>query len=301
MFLLKQNEESNIYEGFRERLMDCLDWWKGGITDRDVMDFAIYDFAITIQNYESFKLYKYTKSTLHTLRNIEKQQLFLSANGMFNDIYEGLPYDMEGNITPSQTKSWGDLAYICCLSEICDDMLMWSHYADAHKGICIEYDLKQLHDSKCNILEHIFPVIYKEDRIYIRDLQSLIDNHELLKECIAVDAEYDGTESLDDILPMFLTKGKTWEYEREWRIVYSLKQLYDAYLNIRDKGVIVPFQCISGIYLGYRIDPDIKDMILEICQRLSAEGSTNIPVYQATISNEKYSLAFNPLNLWSKK
>jgi hypothetical protein len=29
---------------------------------------------------------------------------------------------------------------VLCLSELKDDILMWSHYADSHRGICLEFD-----------------------------------------------------------------------------------------------------------------------------------------------------------------
>lgn len=30
---------------------------------------------------------------------------------------------------------------ICCLSKTCTSDLMWTHYADNHRGVCLEFDL----------------------------------------------------------------------------------------------------------------------------------------------------------------
>ena len=37
---------------------------------------------------------------------------------------------------------------IICFSEVYDSMLMWSHYADNHKGFLLAYDINDLKNSK---------------------------------------------------------------------------------------------------------------------------------------------------------
>jgi hypothetical protein len=32
---------------------------------------------------------------------------------------------------------------VMCFSQVCDDILMWSHYADCHRGMVIEFDAKR--------------------------------------------------------------------------------------------------------------------------------------------------------------
>ena len=29
---------------------------------------------------------------------------------------------------------------VCCFSELVDDLLMWGHYANGHRGFCLEFD-----------------------------------------------------------------------------------------------------------------------------------------------------------------
>ena len=40
-----------------------------------------------------------------------------------------------------------DKLKICCFSEVDDNILMWSHYADSHKGLCLEFDTKKIPDT----------------------------------------------------------------------------------------------------------------------------------------------------------
>jgi hypothetical protein len=40
---------------------------------------------------------------------------------------------------------------------------MWSHYADHHRGFCIEYDLESLGDSNHFFRKNLYPVLYSAD------------------------------------------------------------------------------------------------------------------------------------------
>ena len=52
-------------------------------------------------------------------------------------------------------------------------------------------------------------------------------------------------------------------------------------------GGNISFKCISAVYLGYRIHPEIRKNIQEICGRISSETSP-IAVYQAELSPTEY-------------
>ena len=51
---------------------------------------------------------------------------------------------------------------VLCLSEVCDSILMWSHYAENHKGVCFEFIRAE--DNDFGDLELCSPVKY--DRHY---------------------------------------------------------------------------------------------------------------------------------------
>ena len=127
-----------------------------------------------------------------------------------------------------------------------------------------------------------------------RNLSSIVESHTQLKHDISQDAVYSGEELLDDILPLFLSKSKCWEYEQEWRIIYTLKQMYEINDQILYKGTI-PFPCISGVYLGYRIDREVRENIIEICQRLVKKTDRPIRVHQAKLSEHGYDILFEPI------
>lgn len=83
---------------------------------------------------------------------------------------------------------------VCSLSEKGDDVLMWAHYADAHRGVCLEFSVVE----GDGYFEHALPVTYSRDR-----------------PCITLPCR-----SMEDMIaPAFLTKADFWSYEREWRLI----------------------------------------------------------------------------------
>lgn len=87
---------------------------------------------------------------------------------------------------------------VLCLSRKFDSPLMWSHYANQHKGLCIEYDMRSVKD------EHVQEVIYGGSRkILTSEINEWLDNPEndtrIKQVCL-------------------LTKSGEWRYESEWRI-----------------------------------------------------------------------------------
>ena len=84
---------------------------------------------------------------------------------------------------------------VYCLSERPDDILMWSHYAGSHSGICLAF-----------AANYIFPECAVERVGYPDSNEYPTVNF--------------FTASKDEqIKAALLTKAKHWDYEREWRVV----------------------------------------------------------------------------------
>ncbi len=282
-----------MYTKLKEKLQERFEYWEDEIDDEIILDFS-YDFHEALESMDCFKLYRYMPADYFNIRNIETQTIHLSQNGVMNDIYEGLP-ETTSELPYNKLQSLKDIVLMKCFAQREDNTLMWSHYADSHQGFCVEYDLKKLTKNPYSILDHIFPVLYVNERVLTRDIDSLIESHKDLNKAIAERYEYDGIEPLDDILPLALTKGKDWEYEQEWRIIYSKKQIYDIDEEELYGGNI-KFECISAVYLGYRINPVIKQNIIEICSRLNSKGN-NIRLYQAKLERTGYGIVFDTVTV----
>lgn len=286
-----------MYENLKEHLNEILQYWGQDIVDDDVLDFSKFKLADYIDESESFKLYHYMPANYYNIRNFETQKIHLSDNNVMNDIFEGIPV-LDEKISYERLNNLKDIAKMYCLTENNANILMWSHYADSHKGICVEYDLKNLTEDPFDTKKYLFPVVYKERRSLVRNVDILINSVCELNKAIAENYVYepsDSFETLDDLLPLFVSKGKEWKYEDEWRIIFTKKHMYNVDKDKLYSGNI-EFKCISGIYLGYRIGSEIRKNILEIAERLKNETERKINVYQSMIDKEKYLIKFEQIN-----
>jgi hypothetical protein len=63
-----------------------------------------------------------------------------------------------GRVLPASHK--GSLK-VCSFSATGKSIIMWSHYADQHRGFCIEYDTESLPPENL-FIRMLFPVVYSE-------------------------------------------------------------------------------------------------------------------------------------------
>lgn len=128
------------------------------------------------------------------------------------------------------------------VGSLCTDYinpLMWAHYADSHKGFCVEYDFS---DSDEEILLP-FPVIYSKKMVGMP-----------WKCC----AHSDGTKSPEfsgRLIQAILTKHDVWQYEKEWRILLPS----NAEANHK-------MPKISCVYVGAFCSQENEQKILEIAK-----------------------------------
>lgn len=123
--------------------------------------------------------------------------------------------------------------------EVVKKSLMWSHYADEHKGFCIKYKLstrfiKQEENEK---FEHSYlkKIKYTENPISI------------------------DTPTIDTTLA-FATKSIEWSYENEVRLIDFNPNEPNDYLGIPLDNM----SYIEAIYFGYRCKDDIINEVIRI-------------------------------------
>lgn len=152
-----------------------------------------------------------------------------------------------------------DLFLVGCLCTDYKNRLMWSHYADSHKGFCVEYDYNDLTEDEMASLP--LPIVYSKERPLLPWKAALDNTPENISEATA------------QITLGLLTKDDEWRYENEWRILVSSKGSTEFRMPK-----------ISCIYLGVAISDENKAKILEIAKR------KNILVKQMKIDRGMYDL-----------
>ena len=143
-------------------------------------------------------------------------------------------------------------------SDISDcSLLMWLHYADMHKGLCIEYEVPGKTLEKYNDENHLL----KWCKIRYRDRKTMCDYI-----------------TLDNAL---LAKADCWKYEEESRLIYYTKHKRDFYQNNKrsDYFTISGFRVIA-VYMGYRVDNKLKAFLKK---HLKLKG---IPLYEMNFCRE---------------
>lgn len=167
------------------------------------------------------------------------------------------------NISRKLAKSIDKQYRVGCLCTDYKNRLMWSHYADGHRGICIEYDF----NASCKELEEILilPVIYTKERIKFPASVAFATNKG--DEKVKREAAYATILSL-------LTKDEVWNYENEWRVI--------ALGGEGKENIKMP--PISCIYVGAMCNDENKVKLKELADELK------IPIKQMVIDRGEFTL-----------
>ena len=122
---------------------------------------------------------------------------------------------------------------IYSLSQTYNHELLWAHYANSHKGFCIEYDLDLLLTTNKMDKIYSFPIKYsnKIPQVDISDIS--------------------GKGGLPIIKKLAGTKSKSWSYEEEFRLITDQSGSFQY--NHR---------AITAIYFGLRMEQDKRDLIM---------------------------------------
>lgn len=263
--------------------MDREKWMPEYIEKLEDETISFFDVTKYIQQYMPDKLYSYKKINAYWKDAVFKGCVHMSYASDFNDPFDCLPTidfskdsgaiatayrEYSKSMEPRCRKAKKDIdnavkdlleniqknALIACFTETYKSMLMWSYYAENHKGICIEYDTK-----KDDVFKSItLPVIYEEKR------------YNALRQL--------ATQNRNIIMNSHLYKAACWKHENEWRILCSADN------GVYSENNIFMKHAISGVYLGAKINVDIEK---EICEWGKKE---NIPIYKMELDNTTYEL-----------
>ena len=143
-----------------------------------------------------------------------------------------LPYLNESNEVIREKKHDNDVYEY--LNE-----LMWAHYADSHRGICVKYKfpgiLSILGSAKSNKVAYFKDVKYSDNDL----------------------SKYSSKDSIT-LEDAFFLKGEQWEYENELRYLYFDLEGDGEY------GTVNAPNCIEAIYFGMRCPESDRRTIYNI-------------------------------------
>ena len=192
-----------------------------------------FDLGIDFDNYISSYDFRYIIETckdqpfISSERRQELDEIGRLENNSPDPVALAESWEVANNKLRNDLRNSG----VFCMSELNDNILMWSNYADSHKGFCVEF-VRNTNNLLGNI-EVTNPVIYSCDFPSPSPFSDEGRNN-----------------CFDDL---FLTKSKDWAYEKEWRL-------------INEKGdFLLPFPGdISAIIFGLKMSSRNKETIKNI-------------------------------------
>lgn len=216
------------------------------------------------------RYFKFRTCNNDNFRALENYKIYASLLSDFNDPFEGDAWeDTEADFS-IQTHNQGERqelknslnnrSYYCISASnndeiLCKNIQMWSHYADSHKGFCVEYN------------EHLFDSLEqnKGENTFVQ-----IEYNDSLPE---FSSEWEKKDRNQRILSIVSRKSEGWKLEQEIRLIF------------RGKGLkSISKESIVAIYLGCKINEYDELVLRHIANKM------NIPCFKMKKSKQLYKL-----------
>jgi Protein of unknown function (DUF2971) len=168
------------------------------------------------------RLFHYT-SAKHALSALRDRRLKIARISDLNDPFEMLCADMRDEkarraFREVKKRLSSKCGYLC-FSRGWRNLLMWSHYADKHKGAVLEVEIAD---------DDAMPVTYQKSRV-------MLDTRKIMAS---------GGFKGKHVDMIATTKSKHWEYEREVRVAAPLEddtrdKKGNYFCSVDIKGVVI--------------------------------------------------------------
>jgi len=162
----------------------------------------------------------------------------------------------------SAVNSYG----VYCLSERRDNILMWSHYADYHKGVCFGFNSRLVFDKNS-----AFTMLEEKGTTALG-----------IKYQEVPELNYPSKDFHEKVL---LTKFCDWEYESEWRVIEPILEGQRLFK--------IPPEVLSEVILGCEMPEQDRDEVIGLVKG----RETKPKVYRARKSSTKFALEFEEISL----
>jgi len=211
-------------------------------------------------------LYKYV-SLDRVPEILDNHRLYLSDGKNFND-----PFEITVTDKKNHKIRYIEGLHILSLTNSFRNKLIWSHYTDSHKGVCLTVKVPN------NL---VYPICYSTKRIYEdSDIDNIISSSTRIAKK-SVDKDF---SPLSKDKKIAFIKDKKWIYEKEYRVVFDKTD--EAGLIYHDGKWFMSVR-IKNIYLGANFnknETEIKKKIIEACKR------NKIKITQMVLSDTDYSV-----------
>ncbi len=191
--------------------------------------------------------------------------LELTKNHMLNQLIND-PNNFAQFHEQNTYEGFNDNLGIISFGEEWDNILMWSHYGDNHKGYVIGFDTEKLICS--GLFSHGGMMLYPNDLSF-----PLLNPLE--------------ERTLKGFIAKTHTKMLDWNYEKEYRL-FKIKT--PEKLTVEERTVKIPNNFISEVIIGLKCNDSDRSEIVDICKNKA------IKVFQAKQVPFKFELMKELIN-----
>ena len=180
----------------------------------------------------------------------------------------------EKEINDAHNKRY--FAWICSLSKVKDELLMWTHYCNNQSGICVGLDID-------NIIQNVHPLF---DSMYSEPLVEEVQYRDIRQRPDFKTVPWDY---------QLVTKDKRWEYEQEVRLIFPhATHLYAEFsesaksndaTELRDY-LPLKKECFESIYFGVNTISEEKEKIIKHMRKLNP----NCKLFQMKVDEDAFRL-----------
>ncbi len=174
---------------------------------------------------------------------------------------------------------------VVCLSENGNNNLMWSHYADEHKGVMIELESENLFrfsPEQKKVMDNDFSAASIKPKPVNYDVKRA--GLDISEECLY---EYANSNFIERFFTM---KGYEWKCEQEWRYIFKFLHADKVIVNTPEEQVEsisnelirckVPFDLESNTFIVNAGDNDFNMIMVDVISK----NNDLSPVYLKSVN-----------------
>mgnify|MGYP001562713115 CR=1 FL=1 len=209
------------------------------------------------------KVYHFLRAD-DAINDLRKRGIKISTFSDLNDPFEFLNCGMSAKDIQDALKETMEEIYkkcgVICFSKNWSNTLLWSHYADKHKGICLGFEVP---DDKLAAVDYI-----SNKKALCAEFEKIIGQNSHDEEII--------------MNKLLLSKYKGWDYEDEVRVFAPLDEKDNNGNCFMDFSV---FSGLKQVIIGVRCDKTTTEKIKEC-----VKGYDGIEVIKAQLDFETFKI-----------
>lgn len=263
--------------------------------------------------------YKYRPANDYTIALLEKQKIKFSCADEYNDPFDSkltinMDYDNDigsilqqleetpidegeklvirekirsGNfknqLVEASRIAAGRTVMSACFAGNPEDLLLWSHYADSHKGVCIgirDCSSTDISAMKFNV-ENCCP--YPDGTFDDSFSDGLFLVYKVNYSDFGVVVWNPYVDNFKVFIDAHMNKAKCWEYEDEYRLIVPAKAFKSKILCFDPRYLV-------EVYLGCCIEPSFRTKVLQVLKANYLSKGIDVKVFEMVRSMEQFAL-----------